>query len=145
MEGRGLETVETQQPWAEQRSQVNPTLQKSCTLKDGQGGVVRKPLAGIRKPRSVRVTQLTCCGTSGTNTLGSWSQEMDKDAMSVPGLGSGPNLIRGWSLPSGKGDARTWRGFIVGCSEQAPYLPPQTQVLPKPGPEPARTGGGGCT
>lgn len=30
--------MKTQQPWAEQRSQVNPTLQKSCTLAEGRAG-----------------------------------------------------------------------------------------------------------
>lgn len=62
---------------AEERGR--PPLQKSCTLAEGWAWRAGEatPLLGSGSPGSVLVTTLTCCGTSGTNTLSFQTLEME--------------------------------------------------------------------
>lgn len=102
---------------------MNPALQR---VKGGQGGVVRRPSQpGLGCPRSFWVMSLTCCGTSGPNTLQFWTLEMNKDKLSVPGLGGTtglrPSLLSGWSSPYwgwGCGEATRTGGKLWGRKDE---------------------------
>ena len=151
VKGRGCGLAQWgHKPWAWLRSQVNPALQR---VKGGQGRVVRRPSQpGLGCLRPVWVMSLTCCGTSGPNTLHFWTLEMNKDKLSIPGLGlggrpgsglvcsaDGPRQIGGGGRPreleGSCGVSKT--RLLWGRSEQGPSFL-LTQLLPKRGPEPAR-------
>lgn len=109
---------------------------------------------GLGCPRSFWVMSLTCCGTSGPNTLHFWTLEMNKDKLSAPGLGLGGRLGSGLVCSAdgprhigggGGGRPQELEGscgvaktrWLWGLSEQGPSFL-LTQLLPKRGPEPAR-------